>query len=911
MRIAVIASLLCASVISIPPAGVVGGASIPVPSLVPAAAGVQLVPVVIGLTNPVYVGNAHDGTNRLFIVELGGVIKVLQPGSSTPTVFLDIASKVLSGGEQGLLGLAFHPEFATNGRFFVDYTRKPDGATIVAEYQVSAGNPNVADAAEIVLITVAQPFTNHNAGMIEFGQDGFLYIALGDGGSGNDPGNRAQNINDLLGKILRIDIDQPNGPAPYSSPSSNPFFGAIPGRDEIFALGLRNPFRFSFDRGTGALFAGDVGQGAFEEIDIITNGGNYGWRVFEGFHCTGNDPGLCSAGGFTAPIAEYGHSLGRCSITGGYVYRGLLSTLPVGAYVYGDFCTGEIFLLESGVQSLLVDSTLNISSFGEDESGEIYVVNLGGQVYRIVGSASAPNCSFSILPASQSFSVNEGGGTISVAAPAGCTWSANSNVSWVTVTSGASGIGNGSVGYSVAQNKNGTGPRAGTITIAGQTFTITQAGPKPSCISSLAPASQGFGSGGGSGSFSVSATAGCSWSAVSLAFWITVTSTSAKPGSTVVTFSVGANPNAAIRQGSIAVQDRLFMITQAAAGCSFTLNASSASFGSSGGPGTVGVSAAAGCAWSAVSNDSWISISSGASGSGNGTVSYSVSANPNTNPRTGTMTIAGKTFTVTQAGIPPPCIFSLMPASASFGSSGGGGSISVTAPAGCGWTAVSNDSWISISSGASGSGDGAVNYSVSANPNASPRTGTMTIAGISFSVSQAAQPPCSFSIVPAGSSFGSIGGTGNVSVNAPGGCGWTAISNDSWMTITSGATGSGNGLVTYSVSANPGASLRTGTLIIAGQTFTVTQAAAGSCVISLSPTNKSFVSKGGTGSIGVTANSGCSWTAVSNVSWLTISSGAKGTGNGAVNYTVGNNATGQPRTGTITIGGLRFTAQQQ
>ena len=350
-----------------------------------ALAAIQLQPVLTGLSSPLYVTSARDGTNRLFIVEQGGRILVLQPGATAATVFLDITSKVLSGGERGLLGLAFHPQYAVNRRFFVNYTRRPDGATVIAEYQASAADSNVADPTERQLLVISQPFANHNGGMIEFGPDGFLYIGMGDGGSGNDPGNRAQDINDLLGKMLRIDIDAPG--VPYSSPPSNPFFGATPGRDEIFATGLRNPFRFSFDRGTGQLYAGDVGQGAREEIDIITLGGNYGWRVFEGTLCTNNDPGLCNPTNFVPPIAEYDHSGGRCSITGGYVYRGSRSTLPMGTYIYGDFCTGEIFQLfpasNGGAQSVLLDTTLSISSFGEDEAGEIFVVDLGGTVFLL------------------------------------------------------------------------------------------------------------------------------------------------------------------------------------------------------------------------------------------------------------------------------------------------------------------------------------------------------------------------------------------------------------------------------------------------------------------------------------------------------------------------------------------------
>jgi glucose/arabinose dehydrogenase len=360
---------------------------------------VSLETILTGLDSPLYVTHSRDHSRRLFIVEQPGRIKVLDPGSTTPGVFLDIAGKVLSGGERGLLGLAFHPQYESNRRFFVNYTRRPDGATVIAEYRASANNPDQADVTEIVHLSFPQPFANHNGGMLEFGPDGFLYIGSGDGGSANDPGNRAQNVNELLGKILRIDVDHPAAGLSYSSPSSNPFFGARNGRDEIYAYGLRNPWRFSFDRITGELYAGDVGQGAREEIDIIDNGGNYGWRVFEGTLCTNNDPGLCSPGAFTPPIAEYSHNGGRCSITGGYVYRGSKSSLPFGSYVFADFCTGEIFLLRNGDQSLLMDTSMSISSFGEDEDGEIYVVGLEGTVRRFTNPNAVPPGSFGITSA--------------------------------------------------------------------------------------------------------------------------------------------------------------------------------------------------------------------------------------------------------------------------------------------------------------------------------------------------------------------------------------------------------------------------------------------------------------------------------------------------------------------------------
>jgi glucose/arabinose dehydrogenase len=319
----------------------------------------SLIPFLSNLSEPVFITNAKDGTGRLFIVEQAGRIRVLQPGAASPTLFLDIVSRVLSGGERGLLGLAFHPQFSTNGRFYVNYTRRPDGATVVAEYR--------AGVEQRILFTIPQPFENHNGGMIEFGPDGFLYIGMGDGGSGNDPDNRAQNLNELLGKILRINVDIPDS------------------RPEIFAYGFRNPWRFSFDRLTGRLYVGDVGQNAREEIDIVTQGGNYGWRVWEGTLCTGLGPAPCSAPDFIPPIADYLNTggNGRCAIIGGYVYRGTQASLPYGAYVYGDLCSGEIFMLKDGVQTLLLDSAMPISSFGEDEAGEIYMVSINGSIFRL------------------------------------------------------------------------------------------------------------------------------------------------------------------------------------------------------------------------------------------------------------------------------------------------------------------------------------------------------------------------------------------------------------------------------------------------------------------------------------------------------------------------------------------------
>jgi glucose/arabinose dehydrogenase len=525
------------------------------PSAGPAAAAPQLVQIAGGLSSPVYATSARDGTGRLFFVERGGVIKVMRPPGQTPTVFLDITSRVLSAGsEQGLLGLAFHPDFRNNRRFFVNYTRQTDGATIVAEYQVSVANPDVALMAERVILTVPQPFANHNGGMIEFGPDGRLYIAVGDGGDGNDPGDRAQNLDELLGKILRIAVTDPGTSPAYTAPADNPFVGAS-GRDEIWAYGFRNPWRMSFDRGTGQLWAGDVGQDAIEEIDIVTRGGNYGWRTWEGTGCTGLDGTPCSSSGFIFPVTEYPQAGGRCSVTGGYVYRGPGAALPTGTYVFGDFCSGEILGFAGGITSTLLDTTLNISSFGEDEQGEILVVALGGAVYRLAGG-----CSFSVLPASRSFPAGGGADTFAVSTAAGCGWAAVGNASWIQVTGGSPGSGSGTVSYTVAANP-GTSQRTGTVTAGGQTHTVIQAGTPGSCSFQVSPTRVTVNGPGSAGSVTVTTAGGCGWTAGSNVNWITVSPLSGA-GTGAVTYTVAANGTNRQRTGTFTVAGQTVTVRQ-------------------------------------------------------------------------------------------------------------------------------------------------------------------------------------------------------------------------------------------------------------------------------------------------------------------------------------------------------------
>ncbi|MBN1810690.1 MAG: PQQ-dependent sugar dehydrogenase [Anaerolineae bacterium] len=357
--------------------------------------------VASGFNQPVQVTHAGDGSNRLFVVEQPGRIKVIQGGSVLSTPFLDITSLVYYGGERGLLGVAFHPDYESNGYFYVNYTNL-SGDTVIARYAVSA-DPNRADASSaFTLLTVDQPYSNHNGGQLLFGpRDGYLYIGMGDGGSGGDPLNSGQDINTLLGAMLRIDVD---GGTPYAIPPDNPYVGKL-GRDEIWAIGLRNPWRFSFDRVTGDLYIGDVGQNLWEEISYQawdTPGGvNFGWRCREGTHTYStsppcNDPVLLAS--LTDPIAEYSHNEGR-SVTGGFVYRGILYPDLTGRYFYADYVDGKVWSLYKvssnpdtwSAPELELDTSFNVSAFGEDEQGELYVVDRSGGTIRRLADVNGPS----------------------------------------------------------------------------------------------------------------------------------------------------------------------------------------------------------------------------------------------------------------------------------------------------------------------------------------------------------------------------------------------------------------------------------------------------------------------------------------------------------------------------------------
>ena len=343
----------------------------------------------LSFVRPVFLTFLDDGTDRLFVVLQQGRIMVFpNKKDAKTTIFLDIEDRVNSAGnEEGLLGLAFDPDFKNKGYFYVYYTANPPRRSVVSRFSVLANDPNKADrASELVILEVAQPYSNHNGGMIAFGPDRYLYIGLGDGGSGGDPHGNGQNRATLLGSILRIDVSKSSKEEKYGVPPDNPFIGQGNFKGEIWAYGLRNPWRFSFDRVTGVLWAGDVGQNAIEEVDVITIGGNYGWNIMEGSRCYPPSVSNCNREGLKLPIAEYTHDDG-CSITGGYVYRGSKIKSLYGAYVYGDYCSGKVWALRYDGSKVtehleLIDSDLQISSFGEDKDGELYMLAFDNKIYR-------------------------------------------------------------------------------------------------------------------------------------------------------------------------------------------------------------------------------------------------------------------------------------------------------------------------------------------------------------------------------------------------------------------------------------------------------------------------------------------------------------------------------------------------
>jgi glucose/arabinose dehydrogenase len=346
----------------------------------------------LSFKRPVDLQHSGDNTNRLFVVEQAGLIYFFSNSREVDSknVFLDLKSKVKDrGNEEGLLGLAFHPNYKSNGYFYVNYTAANPNRTVISRFKVSDANKNEANSnSEQVILEITQPYGNHNGGQLAFGSDGYLYIAVGDGGSGGDPLGHGQNLTTMLGSILRIDIDNKANGKEYAIPADNPFAkNTNDYREEIYAYGLRNPWRFSFDKETGSLWTGDVGQDLYEEINILVKGGNYGWNIMEGMHCF-KPPAGCDTSGLILPVWEYGRKEG-ISVTGGFVYRGKTMAGLIGKYIYGDFGSGNIWALDVSnknkpFSALLLKTKLNIASFGTDQNNELYICSFDGKIYRLI-----------------------------------------------------------------------------------------------------------------------------------------------------------------------------------------------------------------------------------------------------------------------------------------------------------------------------------------------------------------------------------------------------------------------------------------------------------------------------------------------------------------------------------------------
>jgi hypothetical protein len=525
-------------------------------------------------------------------------------------------------------------------------------------------------------------------------------------------------------------------------------------------------------------------------------------------------------------------------------------------------------------------------------------------------SPSPTKCQVALATSTLAVDVTGATGSIAVNTERECAWEGAAAVDWIAITSSATGRGPGQLDFRVLANPDSLA-RQGAITVSGQRLEISQ-GAAP-CRVTVGTSAFTLGADGGDETLPVTAPGGCSWTVTSSADWISVPVASGS-GSARLAFTVQANAGAP-RSGRLTVADQTITIAQSTGvpACSYSIGPVTQVIAAPGGTGAVAVTAASGCAWSATSNASWISVQAGSTGAGNGSVTFAIT--PNTGPaRSGTASVAGQLVTVNQAeSAPQPqpqpqplCSYTINPGVASMAASAGSTTVAVTAPSGCSWTVASQAAWIAVTSGASGAGSAGVTVSIAANPGAA-RSGIVSIAGRTFTVNQNAN--CSYSINPATAAIGAGGGTAQaIAVTATAGCAWTSTSNAAWISVTSGSAGAGNGSVTFTVAANAGAS-RAGTVTIAGQTLTVNQAA--SCSYSINPSSASIKADGGNGpAVTVTATAGCSWTAESNDAWITVTAGASGTGNGSVAFKVSKNG-GAQRTGTLTIAGQTFTVAQE
>lgn len=527
---------------------------------------------------------------------------------------------------------------------------------------------------------------------------------------------------------------------------------------------------------------------------------------------------------------------------------------------------------------------------------------------RVRVSQAGAACQFDLQPAALALTASGGMQSAAVTTLSGCVWTATTDVPWVQFTSAVTGSGPGTIGFAVAPNVDPTS-RAGTITVASRQLNVTQDGRAPaSCTYILSETTVTPDASGGTGTVGVTAGPGCPWTATSTAPWISVVAGNAGAGNGQVGVVVAPNTGGA-RTGTLLIAGQTFTVVQEAGSpsCTYALGASSAALPAAGGSGSVNVAAAGGCGWTASSTASWIVLTSGTTGSGDGLVSFTVAANTGSD-RTGTIVAAGQTFTVTQGGA-AACSYSLDKSATTVAAAGANDAVTVTAAAGCSWTAATTAPWLTVTSGASGTGNGVVTFSAATNAGGA-RTGTIAVAGQTVTVSQgAATPTCTFAVDKTSFSIAAAGGADSVAVTAAAGCAWAANSGAPWITIASDTARSGNGAVAFTAAPNTGGA-RTGTITVAGYTVTVTQAAAPpACTYAVGSTTASYAALGGTGTVGVTAGTNCTWTATSNATWITIQSGGTGRGDGSVGYTVAPNL-GGTRTGTLTVAGQTVTVTQ-
>jgi hypothetical protein len=526
-------------------------------------------------------------------------------------------------------------------------------------------------------------------------------------------------------------------------------------------------------------------------------------------------------------------------------------------------------------------------------------------------AASAPSNFFSFsslcsphLNASVMSVPSSGGtGSIGITAEESCSWIATSSANWLTITNGASGSGSGTIAFDVAANTGSA--RSGTITAAGKTFTVSQDG--VACTFGLSPATTSVGPAAGSAALTMTTAAACSWNASSNSSWLTITGGGSGSGTGTITVGIAANTGSTSRTGSVTAGGKTFTVNQAGAPCTYALARSSQLVNGAGGEATASINTGDGCTWTATANVSWLSVISGASGTGAGIVGYRVEPNPTSSWRTGTLTIGGERFSVSQSGT--SCTFTLGSTSQSMPAAGGAGAVSIDTGSTCFSSSSSQASWITITSGASGSGPRTVGFSVAPNPDTVDRVGTLTIAGQPFTVTQAAGAGCSYAVAPTSQIVTAAGGAATVGLTTGSACPWVSSSSVNWLTVTQGASGTGSATIGYSVEPNTGGSYRTGILTIGGQRFTVSQAGVG-CTFELDATSLSMPAAGGTGTVTLTAPSGCFWLASSKVSWMTITSGTSGTGSRTFTFTVALNTAAGSRTGSLVIAGKTFTVTQ-